>query len=111
MGRLVILRLNGNKIRDLYPLHSLPAVRFLELQDNMIKDLRPLGDIPTLMHLDVARNQLVESACVCGGLRKLKKLASLILQGEHIYEPSSQSRGGGQRVSGVAMIQSDCLVA
>jgi Leucine-rich repeat (LRR) protein len=81
MTRLVILRLNGNKIRDVYPLHKLPTIRFLELQDNAIKDVRPLGEVPTLMHLDLARNRITDFPCVCGGLRGLKKLASLILQG------------------------------
>jgi hypothetical protein len=68
-----VLKLSGNKIRNLETLSTFPKLEVLELRRNNISDISPLSRISTLKSLDVAYNRIVDLMPLAG-LSNLKVL-------------------------------------
>ena len=67
LSSLTELKLDGNQIRDIKPLASLPHLTDLNLENNQIKDIKPLASLTHLTDLNLDKNQI----------KDIKPLASL----------------------------------
>ena len=82
---LTYLKLNNNRISDIFPLRELKRLKKLNLSNNKIKDISTLKELESLMELKLSDNQISNIF----PLRELKRLKKLNLSKNRIKDIST----------------------